>query len=148
MSSQRSVLLVMMTVLVAVVSAEIVNSDLALPKEISSGPRNVSVSEQISQLLDLFNTNRLAENWFSISDMLSPNCSRDMEQYLQGLAEHAVWAMKSTCGPLNKFMLVNVCNHWPLSTRMCFECYYYSMIVDHAYHPPTTTHMCVSDFIR
>lgn len=104
MSSQRSVLLVVMvTVLVAVVSAEIVNSDLALPKEIS-GPRNVSVSEQISQLLDLFNTNRLAENWFSISDMLSPNCSRDMEQYLQGLAEHAVWAMKSTCGPLIELM--------------------------------------------
>lgn len=73
-------------------NAEIVNSDLVLGKD---SARNITLSEQMNQLLDLFNTNRLAESWLSISEMVTSNCSRDMEHYLQGLTDHAMWAMRS-----------------------------------------------------
>lgn len=34
-------------------------------------------------------------------------------------------------------------NQPPTTHQDVLECDYYSMIVDHAYHPPTTTHMCI-----
>lgn len=96
MSSKSSIRLgtslVLVLSLCLCASATIVNSDLGVPRD-NAG--NISTSEQISQILDLFNTNRLAENWITISEVVSPNCSRDMESYLQGLTEHSRWAMKS-----------------------------------------------------
>ena len=87
-------LLVAVSVILSAVHAEvIVNSDVIPQRD---APRNISLTEQIDQILDLFNTRRLADNWPSVSGMLSSNCSWNMEQYLQGLSQHAIWAMKST----------------------------------------------------
>lgn len=115
------------------VHAEIVNSDLALAKD---SARNISLSEQISQLLDLFNTNRLSEHWPSITDMLSPNCSRDMEQYLQGLAEHAIWAMKSTFGHFLFECPTKLYLCWWIGTHHEYELQWLLNFVSHAYQPP------------
>lgn len=73
-----------------------VTGEIVVASELSrDSARNISLPEQISQMMDFFNANRLAENWSVITGLLSPNCSRDMEQYLQGLSDHAIWAMKS-----------------------------------------------------
>lgn len=94
MVSKKGPLLALVVMALAALSnAEIVTSEVVMPKENS---RNISLSEPISQLLDLFSTTRLANNWSSINDMLSRNCSSDMELYLQGLSDHVIWAMKST----------------------------------------------------
>lgn len=93
-----SLLLLLMTWVLAILTfsptanAEVVNSDLVLAQDTA---RNITLNEQISQILNLFSTSRLAENWNSVSEVMTRNCSRDMEQYLQGLAEHSIWALKS-----------------------------------------------------
>lgn len=91
----RGCSIVLITALVActAVNGEIVTSGL-LDNEKESG-RNITLSDQINQLLDLFSPHRLSESWLNIKDMLNTNCSRDVEHYLEGLSEHKLWAMKS-----------------------------------------------------
>lgn len=77
---------------ISFVCSEVVTNDDLI---VDGGSRNFSLTEQITQRLDFFNVHRLAENWLVINDLLGPNCSRNMMQYLQGLQEHTAWAMKS-----------------------------------------------------
>lgn len=90
--SSGLIVAVLLALLTNLSSAEIVNSDLVIPKD---NGRNISLSDQMKVLLDYFNNQRLVDNWLTISEKLSPNCSLDMEHYLQGLSEHAMWALKS-----------------------------------------------------
>lgn len=99
---------VVAVVLVALCSSSLISvtGEIVVASDLTrDSARNFSLPEQISQMMDFFNANRLAENWLTISDILSANCSRNMEQYLQGLADHAIWAMKSkwTISPLITF---------------------------------------------
>lgn len=100
-------LVVVITALVALctvsVNGEIVTSELNNDKE---NGRNVTLSDQINQLLDIFNPTRLSENWLNIKDMLSQNCSQDVEHYLNGLSDHKLWAMKS-----NLIDLIALCDN-------------------------------------
>lgn len=57
--------------------------------------RNLSLSHQITQMLDFFNVERVANSWVQINSQLSRNCSQDMEKYFQGLSDQQLWALKS-----------------------------------------------------
>lgn len=49
----------------------------------------------INELLDLFNLGSVGRQWSELSQRLTPNCSRDMTDYLYGLESRKLWAIKS-----------------------------------------------------
>lgn len=95
-TSVVAIILVVLVCQLPIANSEIVSSDTAAGT--LGSVQNITLPEQINQMLDFFSARKLAENWMVISDVLTRNCSNDMESYLQGLSEHAIWAMKSEFG--------------------------------------------------
>lgn len=50
---------------------------------------------RISNILDVFNIERIGTEWDAVSREISANCSTDMIEYLQGLQTSKIWAVKS-----------------------------------------------------
>lgn len=67
-------------------SSDIVNKDLV---------RNFYNLTRIEDLLDLFSMNEIGAQWKQIHDKVNPICARNMIEYLSGLEQRTIWAIKS-----------------------------------------------------
>lgn len=57
--------------------------------------RNFSSIVRINEILNIFSIQEIGYQWSKINGKISDACSRDMMEYLKGLENGDVWAMKS-----------------------------------------------------
>ena len=69
--------------------------------------KNFQNLTRIEDLLDLFSIEEIGAQWTRLHDKLSPACSVDMLQYLSGLEQRKLWALKSEC---NFFIIRESCD--------------------------------------
>lgn len=50
----------------------------------------------ISELLDVYSTRNLANNWKEDEFPISNYCEKDITRYIKGLKENQIWALKGT----------------------------------------------------
>lgn len=55
---------------------------------------------RIEQILTVFDLNQIAAKWTSVHKTLNQKCRNEMMEYLEGVRNRKIWAMKSK---LNKF---------------------------------------------
>ena len=65
--------------------------------EESSSPtiRNYANLTRIEDILELFSVEVIGSQWKQIYSKLNSNCANDMMEYLSGLEEKEIWAIKS-----------------------------------------------------
>lgn len=57
--------------------------------------RNYANITRLEDILNLFNINKIGSSWKELSTQVTRECSRDMTEYLDGLEEKKIWALKS-----------------------------------------------------
>lgn len=57
----------------------------------------------IRELLEIFSIEYIGSEWMNIHNSLSHQCSHDTTQYLNGLSQRKVWAIKSKCERNERF---------------------------------------------
>lgn len=68
------------------ITSDIKNKDLV---------RNFYNLTRIEDLLDLYNINEIGAQWKQIHDKVNPICAQNMMEYLDGLEQRTIWAIKS-----------------------------------------------------
>lgn len=57
--------------------------------------RNYLNITRLEDILNLFNINKIGASWKELNVQLNRECARDMTDYLDGLEERKIWALKS-----------------------------------------------------
>lgn len=57
--------------------------------------KNYANITRLGDILNLFSINKIGSSWKEVSLQLSRKCARDMTEYLNGLEEKKIWALKS-----------------------------------------------------
>ncbi|XP_055389998.1 nose resistant to fluoxetine protein 6-like [Condylostylus longicornis] len=78
----------------------------------------------VSDILDVFNIERISDRWFDISSNLNNNCSKSMIDYMNGLKTGKLWALKiddASGHYTSGFFYGN--NYWMGSLSLCQSIY-------------------------
>lgn len=59
--------------------------------------RNYDNVTNIDHILNLFSVGVIGSQWRPLHKQLSPACAHNMMEYLGGLEEKEIWALKSKC---------------------------------------------------
>jgi hypothetical protein len=57
--------------------------------------RNYANLTRLEDILNLFNIDKIGSSWKELNTHVNRECSRDMTEYLNGLEEKKIWALKS-----------------------------------------------------
>jgi hypothetical protein len=57
--------------------------------------KNYENITRLEDVLDIYNINTIGLNWINVSGHLGKSCAYNMMEYLNGLQERKIWAMKS-----------------------------------------------------
>lgn len=90
---RNSVLAILIIVIVSQSSSQSVKEERNLDALI----RNYENITNIDHILNLFSVGVIGSQWQQLHKKLSTACSRNMMEYLSGLEEKEIWAIKSKC---------------------------------------------------
>jgi hypothetical protein len=76
-------------------SAHAKSENIRNNKEENFVVRNYANITRLGDILNLFDINKVGASWKEVNLLVNRNCARDMSQYLDGLEEKRIWALKS-----------------------------------------------------
>lgn len=108
MINEKQIILKMIKIMLIIIAAQIVvltvkcvnsQSTLEDKSELKENPsiRNYENLTQVDQILDLFSIGEIGLAWTQLYKRLSTPCAQNMMEYLSGLEQKEIWAMKSKC---------------------------------------------------
>lgn len=71
--------------------------------------RNYANLTRLEDILNLFNIDKIGSSWKELNAQVGRECSRDMTEYLNGLEEKKIWALKSKsyCERKHNFCIID-----------------------------------------